>query len=150
MFTWKQESAALRLMISHAPAQRVKALSEDTGLSTKKAQALLDEMAAKPDDRHTRARGFYSVALSMGQDMAGLTLGLQAFMAAGLAWFGLFLAYDGRTFLSVVSFGLMFMMFGAFYSAYRQYQAFEAHDGVVEGRIGAAAAPAKPGHRKAA
>lgn len=152
MFTWKQESAALRILISYPkPSDRVKALVEETRLSEHQAKSLLDALAAKRGERDTRTRTFYAMAFSIGQDMAGITMGMQAFVAAGVVWFGLFLLYDGRPFLGMVSFGLVIALLVSLYSAYSRYQAFEAQDGVVvEGRIEPASRESKRNERKAA
>ena len=123
MFTSKQESVALRALISHPDDdRRLASVREETGLGVAQARALLDHATAMRKDRGAEARTFYSVACSLGEDVAGYTVALQAFMAAGSLWFGFFLLYDGRPFVGVVCFGLMVALLRSAAAGYRQHQ----------------------------
>lgn len=123
MYTWKQESVALRALVSHSKTEeQVACVRKETGLSAAQAEELLALAAKQRHSRGAKARTFYAVAFSAGQDMAGYTIGLQAFMAAGILWFWLYLVYDGRPFLGWVCLGLMVYLLASIGAAYRSYQ----------------------------
>lgn len=138
MYTWKQESLGLRSLLAYPDRSRqVEFVQAEGDLTAAQAEKLLETVEGRKEKKRGETRTFYAVAISAGHELSAWTMAFNAVAAAACMWFGLFMLYQGHTFVSIASFGLMAFMMVVFKASYTQYRNFSSHDGVVEGEIDA-------------